>query len=91
MNAPNPFPMGLLIPLTWTKTEESINGAFEFKNNEERHIASSHGCAEYKVESLYFVLGDGNDMIGYSKLRSTIRTKLDVELFFPWEPISKLN
>ena len=91
MNTPNPFPMGLPIPLIWTKTEESINGAFEFENSEERRIMSSHGCAEYKVESLYSVLSDGNDMRGYSKLQPTTGTKLDVDLFFPQEPISKLN
>ncbi|XWS76520.1 hypothetical protein CRYUN_Cryun01aG0183600 [Craigia yunnanensis] len=91
MNAPNPFPMGLPIPLIWSKTEESINGAFEFENSEERHIRSSHGCAEYKVESLYSVLGDGNSTRGYSKRQPTTGTKLDVDLFFPQEPISKLN
>ena len=94
MNVPNPFPMGLPIPLIWSKSEvESINGAFEFENSEESHITSrpSHGCAEYKVESLDSVLGYGKDMRGYSKLQPTTGTKLDVDLFFPQEPISKLN
>ncbi|XWS31687.1 hypothetical protein CRYUN_Cryun23aG0097400 [Craigia yunnanensis] len=91
MNVPNPFPMGLPIPLIWTKTEESINGAFEFENSEESHITSSHECAEYKVESLYSVLSDGKDLRGYSKLQPTTGTKLNVDLFFPQEPKSKLN
>ncbi|XP_022770957.1 uncharacterized protein LOC111314155 isoform X2 [Durio zibethinus] len=91
INVPNLFPMGLPIPLFWTKTEESINGAFEFENSEESHITSSHGCAEYKVGSLYSVLGDGKDTRGYAKLQATTGTKLDVDLLFPQEPNSKLN
>ncbi|XWS36205.1 hypothetical protein CRYUN_Cryun20dG0065300 [Craigia yunnanensis] len=92
MNVPNPFPMGLPIPLIWTKTEvESINGAFEFENSEESHITSSHGCADYKVESLDSVLDDGKDMRGYSMLQPTTKTKIGVDLLFPKEPKSKLN
>ncbi|XP_022728307.1 uncharacterized protein LOC111283901 isoform X2 [Durio zibethinus] len=92
MNVPNPFPMGLPIPLFWTKTEvESINGALEFENNEESRITSSHGCAEYKVESLDSVLGDGKNMRGYSKLQPTTKTKKDIDLLFPKEPKSKMN
>ena len=69
MHMLNPFPMGLPIPLIWTKIEvENINGAFEYENREESHIMSSHGCANYKVESLDSVFGDGKDMRGYSKL-----------------------
>ncbi|XVF32732.1 hypothetical protein REPUB_Repub17cG0108500 [Reevesia pubescens] len=92
MNVPNPFPMGLPIPLIWTKTEvESINDAFEFENSEESQITSSHGCTEYKVKSLYSVFGDGKDMRGYSKLQPTIENKMDVDLLSPQEPKSKLN
>ncbi|XWS46697.1 hypothetical protein CRYUN_Cryun14cG0090300 [Craigia yunnanensis] len=92
MNVPNPFPMGLPIPLIWTKTEvESINGAFEFENSEESHITSSHGCVEYKVESLDSVLDDEKDMREYSKLQPTTKTKMNVDLLFPKEPKSKLN
>ncbi|XP_022758037.1 uncharacterized protein LOC111305105 isoform X2 [Durio zibethinus] len=92
MNVPNPFPLGLPIPFFWTKTGvESINGAFEFENSEESRITSSHGCAEYKVESLYSVLGDRKDMRGYSKIQLTTRSKMDVDLLVPHEPKSKLN
>ncbi|XVE73276.1 hypothetical protein DITRI_Ditri11bG0104600 [Diplodiscus trichospermus] len=89
MNVPNPFPMGLAIPVFWTKTEENINGAFGFENSEESHITP--GCAEYKVDSLYSVLGDGKDTRRYSKLQPTTGTKLDVDLLFPQESNTKLN
>ncbi|XVF21918.1 hypothetical protein REPUB_Repub12eG0130300 [Reevesia pubescens] len=92
MNVSNHFPMGLPIPLIWTKTEvEGKNGAFEFENSEESHITSSNGCAEYKVESLDSELCCGKDMRGYSKLQPTIATKMDVDLLFPKEPNSKPN
>ncbi|GMI98803.1 hypothetical protein like AT2G47820 [Hibiscus trionum] len=90
MSVPNPFPMGLPIPLFWTKTEaESINCAFEFGNSEGSHITSSHGCAEYKVESP--ALADWKDMKGNCKLQSTTGTKMDAELIFPEEPNSKVK
>ena len=52
---------------------------------------SSHGCADYKIESLDSVFGDGKDMRGYSKLQPTTKTKIGVDLLFPKEPKSKLN
>ncbi|XVE77654.1 hypothetical protein DITRI_Ditri13aG0079700 [Diplodiscus trichospermus] len=92
MNMSNPFPMGLSIPLFWTKTEvKSINGAFEFENREESQITSNHGCGEYKVECLDSMLGDGKDKRGYSKLQPTTKTKMEVNLLSSKEPKSKLN
>lgn len=44
MNVPNLIPMGLPIPIFWTKTEvERLNGAFEFENSKERCFTSCHG------------------------------------------------
>ena len=51
----------------------------------------SHGCVDYKVESLDSVFGDGKDMKGYSKLQPTTKTKIGVDLLFPNEPKSKMN
>ncbi|XP_039036731.1 uncharacterized protein LOC120173716 isoform X1 [Hibiscus syriacus] len=77
-NVPNPFPMGLPIPLFWTKTEvESINGASEFENIDERRITSSHGCGEYNVENLYPTLGDRKVMEENSELQPINRAKMD--------------
>ncbi|KAK8654316.1 hypothetical protein V6N13_128287 [Hibiscus sabdariffa] len=84
MNVPNPSPMGLPIPLFWTRTEAgSINGS------EGNHIASNHGCAEFKVESP--TLADWQDMKVNCMLQSTTGTKMDAELLFPEEPNSKMK
>ncbi|KAK8269438.1 hypothetical protein V6Z12_D11G130300 [Gossypium hirsutum] len=92
VNVPNPIPMGLPIPIFWTKTEvERLNGAFEFENSKERCFTSCHGCAEYKVESLYSALGDQKDKEGYTELHPTTRSRMDVDLLFLQEPNSKLK
>ncbi|MBA0652912.1 hypothetical protein Goklo_020134 [Gossypium klotzschianum] len=92
VNVPNPIPMGLPIPIFWTKTEvERLNGAFEFENRKERCFTSCHGCAEYKVESLYSALGDQKDKEGYMELHPTTRLRMDVDLLFLQEPNSKLK
>ncbi|TYI55269.1 hypothetical protein E1A91_D11G130200v1 [Gossypium mustelinum] len=92
VNVPNPIPMGLPIPIFWTKTEvERLNGAFEFENSKERCFTSCHGCAEYKVESLYSALGDQKDKEGYMELHPTTRSRMDVDLLFLQEPNSKLK
>ncbi|MBA0553366.1 hypothetical protein Golob_012554 [Gossypium lobatum] len=91
-SVPNPFPMGLPIPLIWTKTKvESINGAVDFENSGESHITLSHWCAEYKVESLGSVSGNGNDTREYLKHKPTTKTKMVVDLLSPMEPKSKPN
>ncbi|OMO63759.1 hypothetical protein CCACVL1_22292 [Corchorus capsularis] len=91
INVPNPFQLGLPIPLFWTKIEvESTNGAFE--NSEKSHNMSSHGCMEYKVKTQDCVLGDGNGMRVCSKLQPETGTApMDVDLPFPEESKSKLN
>ncbi|KAK8718082.1 hypothetical protein V6N13_045328 [Hibiscus sabdariffa] len=92
-NVRNPFPMGLPVPLFWTKTEvESINGAFEFGNTDESHITSSHGSGEYKVGNLYpSSFSDREDMKENSELQPITGAKMDSGLSFPLEPKYKLN
>ncbi|KAG4174359.1 hypothetical protein ERO13_A11G116100v2 [Gossypium hirsutum] len=92
VNVSNPIPMGLPIPIFWTKTEvERLNGAFEFENSQERCFTSCHGCAEYKVESLYSALGDQKDKEGYMELHPKTRSKMYVDLLFLQEPNSKVK
>ncbi|GMI69403.1 hypothetical protein like AT2G47820 [Hibiscus trionum] len=91
-NVSNPFPMGLPIPLFWTKTEvESINDAFEFENTDESHITSSHGGGEYKVENQYPTLGDREDIKENFELQPITGAKMDSGLPFPLEPKYKPN